>query len=333
MTALICGSVAFDTIKRFPERFRDHILADRMDVISVCFTAPEMRREFGGCAGNIAYTLKLLGGDPLPMAAVGHDFAPYALWMDRNGIERRLVTEVEAYTAQAFITTDADGNQITTFHPGAMDHAHLNSVGEAGGGVRIGIVAPDGRRAMVRHAAEFAERGIPFIFDPGQQLHLFGPEEIARFLDDAAWVAVNTYEWSLLQERSGLDADEIVGRVEAAIVTRGAEGSSVLRRGGEIIDVPAVAASQEVDPTGCGDAYRAGLLFGLEAGFDWETTGRIASLAGALKVAHPGCQNHRFDPEGFAARFREAFGYSFLPPARRGRLRSPQPNSTKNARR
>ena len=311
MTALICGSVAFDTIMQFPERFRDHLLSDRMDVISVCFTAPEMRREFGGCAGNVAYTLKLLGGDPLPMATVGHDFAPYASWMDRNGIDRRFVTEVDAFTAQAFITTDAEDNQVTTFHPGAMDHADVNSVGDAGDGVRIGIVTPDGRAAMVRHAAEFAELGIPFIFDPGQQLHLFGPEELARFLDQATWLTVNAYEWSQLGERSGLEPDEIVSRVEAAIVTHGAEGSTVLVHGRETVDIPAVPVPQAVDPTGCGDAYRAGLLLGLEAGYDWETTGRIASLAGAAKVEHPGCQNHRFDAGGFTARFREAFGYSF----------------------
>ena len=311
MTALICGSVAFDTIMSFPERFRDHLLADRMEDISVCFTAPEMRREFGGCAGNVAYTLKLLGGDPLPMATVGHDFGPYASWMDRTGIDRRFVTEVDAFTAQAFITTDPDGNQITTFHPGAMDHAHVNSVGDAGGGVRIGIVTPDGRDAMVRHAAEFADLGIPFIFDPGQQLHLFGSDELALFLDEATWLTVNSYEWSLFQERSGLDADKIVQRVDAAIVTRGAEGSTVLARGREAVDIPAVPASRAVDPTGCGDAYRAGLLLGLEVGRDWETTGRIASLAGAIKVAHPGCQNHRFEADEFAARFRDAFGYSF----------------------
>ena len=311
MTALICGSVAFDTIMQFPERFRDHILSDRMDVISVCFTAPEMRREFGGCAGNVAYTLKLLGGDPLPMATVGHDFAPYASWMDGNGIDRRFVTEVDAFTAQAFITTDAENNQVTTFHPGAMDHAHANSVGDAGDGVRIGIVTPDGRAAMVRHADEFAEIGIPFIFDPGQQLHLFGPEELARFLDQATWLTVNAYEWRQLGERSGLDPDEIVSRVDAAIVTHGAEGSTVLAHGRETVDIPAVPVPQAVDPTGCGDAYRAGLLLGLEAGYGWETTGRIASLAGAAKVEHPGCQNHRFDADGFTARFREAFGYSF----------------------
>ena len=311
MTALICGSVAFDTIMQFPDRFQEHILSDRMDEISVCFTAPEMRREFGGCAGNVAYTLKLLGGDPLPMATVGHDFAPYASWMDRNGIERRFVTEVDAFTAQAFITTDTEGNQITTFHPGAMDHAHVNSVGDAGDGVQIGIVTPDGRDAMVRHAAEFAELGIPFIFDPGQQLHLFGPEDLARFLDEAAWLTVNGYEWSLLQERSGFDPDDIVRRVEAVIVTRGEGGSTVLVRGREAVDIPAVKVPRAVDPTGCGDAYRSGLLLGLEAGCDWETTGRIASLAGAIKVAQPGCQNHRFDADGFAARFREAFGYSY----------------------
>ena len=310
MTALICGSVAFDTIMQFPDRFREHLLVDRMQAISVCFTAPEMRREFGGCAGNIAYTLKLLGGAPLPMAAVGHDFRPYASWMDRIGIDRRFVTEVDAFTAQAFITTDTESNQITTFHPGAMNHAHVNSVGDADG-VDIGIVAPDGRDAMVRHAAEFVEFGIPFIFDPGQQMHLFGPDELARFLDEATWLTVNSYEWSLLRKRSGLEPDEIVGRVEAAIVTRGAEGSTVLVCGREALDIPAVAVPRPVDPTGCGDAYRAGLLFGLEAGFDWETTGRIASLAGAVKVAHPGCQNHRFDPDGLAARFRAAFGYAF----------------------
>ena len=310
MTALICGSVAFDTIMKFPDRFRDHILSDRVDVISVCFTAPEMRREFGGCAGNVAYSLKLLGGDPIPMATVGHDFGPYASWMDEIGIERRFVTEVDAFTAQAFITTDTESNHITTFHPGAMNHAHVNSVGDASG-VDLGIVTPDGRDAMVRHASEFAESGIPFIFDPGQQMHLFGPAELACFLDQTTWLAVNTYEWSLLQERSGLDPDDIVGRVEAAVVTRGAEGSAVFVRGREALDIPPVAAPRTVDPTGCGDAYRAGLLLGLESGFDWETTGRIASLAGAIKVAHPGCQNHRFDPDEFAARFRDEFGYSF----------------------
>ena len=319
MTALICGSVAYDTIMKFPDRFREHLPADRVEVISVCFTAPEMRREFGGCAGNVAYTLKLLDGDPLPMATVGRDFGPYAAWMDEAGIERRLVTEVDAFTAQAFITTDTQGNHLTTFHPGAMDHAHTRSVGEAnaaaaalgGRGIDLAIVAPDGREAMVRHAAELAGLGIPFIFDPGQQMHLFGAEELARFLDQAAWLAVNTYEWDLIQERSGLPPDEIVGRVDAAIVTRGADGSTVFAPGREAIEIPAVAAPRALDPTGCGDAYRAGLLFGLEAGYDWETTGRIASLAGAVKVEHHGCQNHRFDRAGFDARFREEFGYSF----------------------
>lgn len=310
MTALICGSVAYDTIMSFPDRFRDHILTDRMEVISVCFTAPEMRREYGGCAGNVAYTLKLLGGDPLVMATVGHDFGPYASWMDRVGIDRRFVTEVDAFTAQAFITTDTESNQITTFHPGAMNQAHVNSVTDAGR-VGIGIVTPDGREAMARHATEFAELGVPFIFDPGQQLHLFGAAELARFLDEATWLTVNSYEWSQFQERSGLDPDEIASRVEAVIVTDGAEGSTVLARGREAVAIPAVPVSRAMDPTGCGDAYRSGLLLGLEAGCDWETTGRIASLAGAIKVAHPGCQNHHFDPEGFAARFREAFGYSF----------------------
>ena len=319
MTALICGSVAYDTIMGFPDRFGDHLPPGRTEVISVCFTAPEMRREFGGCAGNVAYTLKLLGGDPLIMATVGHDFGPYAAWMDAAGIERRLVTEVDAFTAQAFITTDTQGNQLTTFHPGAMDYAHTGSVEGAnaaalargGRGIDLGIVAPDGREGMVRHAAELATLGIPFIFDPGQQMHLFGADELARFLDQATWLTVNAYEWGLIQERSGLHPADVVGRVKAAIVTHGEEGSTVYVHGREAIEIPAVAVPCALDPTGCGDAYRAGLLFGLEAGCGWETTGRIASLAGAIKVAHHGCQNHRFDRSEFEARFREEFGYSF----------------------
>ena len=326
MTALICGSVAFDTIMDFPDRFRDHLPPGPVDDLSVCFTAPAMRREFGGCAGNVAYTLKRLGGEPRPMATVGHDFGPYAAWMDRQGIDRRLVIEVDAFTAQAFITTDTEGNQLTTFHPGAMDQAHVNSV-RAAGGVDIGIVTPDGRDAMVRHASEFAELGIPFIFDPGQQMHLFGATELATFLDRTTWLTVNAYEWSLFQDRSRLAPDDIVSRVEAVVVTRGAQGSTVLARGREPLDIPAVAVPRAVDPTGCGDAFRAGLLYGLEAGFDWETTGRIASLAGAVKVAHPGCQNHRLDRDEFEARFRAEFGRPFPP------RRSAQAKSTKNARR
>lgn len=346
MTALICGSFAYDTIMTFPDRFRNHILAERVDVISVCFTVPGMRREFGGCAGNVAYNLKLLGGDPLPMAAVGRDFAPYAEWMDETGIERRHLTEVDAFTAQAFITTDEDGNQITAFHPGAMEHAHVNSVRDAvaaaggddgdggggaddagddnggdgrdsgtaggrGGGIGIGIVSPDGREAMVRHAREFAEIGIPFVFDPGQALPMFGPQDLDRFLGQAAWLAVNAYEWELFRQRSGLGPDDIVRRVRAVVVTRGAQGSTVLQHGRAALDIPPAAAPDAVDPTGCGDAYRAGLLLGLQAGYDWETTGRLASLAGAVKVACHGCQNHRIDPPEFAARFRTEFGYSF----------------------
>jgi len=310
MSALICGSLAYDTIMVFHDRFTNHILPDKIHVLSVSFLVPQLRREFGGCAGNIAYNLELLGGDPRPMATVGKDFDPYYQWMDRCGIDHRYVTRIDTeYTAQAFITTDSESNQLTTFHPGAMNHAHLNSVGDAGA-VDIGIVTPDGRDAMVRHAEEFADLGVRFIFDPGQQMHLFGPAELARFLDRTTWLTVNAYEWSLIQERSGLDPDDIVSRVEAVVVTRGDEGSTILVRGREPEIIPAVAVPRAVDPTGCGDAYRAGLLLGLEAGHDWATTGRIASLAGAIKVAHPGCQNHRFDADSFAARFREEFGYS-----------------------
>ena len=296
---------------RFPDRFRDHLLSDRMEEISVCFTAPEMRREFGGCAGNVAYTLKLLGGDPLPMATVGHDFGPYASWMDRTGVERRFVTEVDAFTAQAFITTDTEGNQITTFHPGAMDHAHVNSVKDAG-------PRPDRDRdpgrAPTRWCATPPSSPISAFRTSSTRASSSTCSDRARSrasLDEATWLTVNSYEWSLIQERSGLDAEEIASRVEAVIVTRGEAGSTVLGCGRDPVEIPAVPAPRAVDPTGCGDAYRAGLLLGLETGLDWETTGRIASLAGAIKVGHAGCQNHRFDPDGFAARFRDAFGYSY----------------------
>lgn len=317
MTTLICGSIAFDTIMDFPGRFRDYILRDQDDTLSVCFEAAAMRRNFGGCAGNIAYTLRLFGGHPLPMATVGHDFAPYAAWMDERGIDRRFVVEVDAFTAQAVITSDVDGNQITTFHPGAMNHAHILSVEDAaqaaladgdGGDLRLGIVTPDGRDAMVAHAEQFAALDIPFLFDPGQQLPLFDANELNRFLDQATWLALNHYEWGLFRDRTGLTPDEIVNRVEALIVTHGAQGSTVFLPGGAApVEIPATPVGKALDPTGCGDAHRAGVLWGLASGYDWETTGRIGSLAGAFKVEHHGCQNHTFEPDEFAKRYRDAF--------------------------
>ena len=307
MSALICGSFAYDTIMIFHDRFKNHILPDKVHVLSVAFLVPQLRREFGGCAGNIAYNLNLLGGDPLPMATVGKDFGPYAGWMDECGIGHELVTRIDTeYTAQAFITTDLDDNQITAFHPGAMNFAHLNDVREAPEAA-IGIVAPDGREAMIEHASQFAERGTPFIFDPGQGLPMFDGDDLRRFLDLATWLAVNDYEWELVRERTGLDAAAVASKVEALIVTRGARGS-VVRTGGKSIEIPPARAGDTVDPTGCGDAFRAGLLHGLANGMDWETTGRLASLMGALKVEQPGTQNHRCTRPDLEDRFRESFG-------------------------
>ncbi len=307
MSALICGSFAYDTIMVFHDKFRNHILPDQVHILNVSFLVPDMRREFGGCAGNIAYNLKLLGEEPLPMGTVGKDFGPYAEWMDQCGIDRRYVKEVDTYTAQAFITTDEDDNQITAFHPGAMNLAHENRVTDAEG-VKLGIVAPDGRDGMIQHAEQFAEAGIPFIFDPGQGLPMFDGRDLLDFVDKATWVAVNDYEAQLLEERTGKSPHEIAERVEALIVTRGAKGSHIYTKQHRI-DIPVAEARAINDPTGCGDAYRAGLLYGLLNDLDWETTGRIAALMGAIKIEHHGTQNHRFTMDEFFERFAEAFGY------------------------
>ena len=305
--ALICGSVAYDTILVFPDRFKAHILPDKIHILNVAFLVPEMRREFGGCAANIAYSLRLLGDLGLPMATAGHDFGPYRERLRAFGIRLDHVTVIEdAFTAQAFITTDLDDNQITAFHPGAMQHAHINHVSQAAG-VAVGIVAPDGRQAMIEHAAQFAAAGIPFIFDPGQGLPMFGAEELNTFIEQATWVAVNDYEWGLLQQKTGLTAADIAAKVEALIVTRGAQGS-VIYAGRRIMTIPSVKPRAILDPTGCGDAYRAGLIHGLLRGLDWETTGRVASLMGSIKIESRGPQNHEFTSEDFRGRYRHIFG-------------------------
>jgi adenosine kinase len=309
MTALICGSMAYDTVMMFEGRFRDHILPDKLHVLNVAFLTPKIRRNFGGCAGNIAYNLKLLGGEGLIMATVGHDFGPYAEWLERCGLPRTHVRTVESeFTAQAYITTDLDNNQITAFHPGAMNHSHLNRVSDVKD-VKLGIVAPDGRDGMLAHAEQFAAAGLPFVFDPGQGLPMFGGEDLRAFIERAAWVAVNDYEASLLSERTGWSLEQIAAKVRALIVTRGAEGSWIFSDG-KRLEIPVAKAANIADPTGCGDAYRAGLLFGLERGLDWATTGRIAALLASIKIEHHGTQQHRVGPEEFHQRFRAAFGYA-----------------------
>jgi adenosine kinase len=308
MSTLICGSIAFDSIMVFPGRFKEHILPDKVHILNVAFLVPEMRREFGGVAGNIAYNLKLLGGSPLPMATVGDDAAPYFERLDGLGIERRFVRLVPGtFTAQAFITTDLDDNQITAFHPGAMSHSHLNTV-PGDGSIGLGIVGPDGREGMIGHAAQLAEHGIPFIFDPGQGLPMFSGTELDDLIGRATFAAVNDYEAQLLAEKTGRNLDQIAARLKALIVTRGAQGSEI-RADGRTLKIPVAATRRIVDPTGCGDAYRAGLLYGLNAGMDWETTGRLAATLGALKIESPGAQNHQADRTAIAERFAESFGY------------------------
>jgi adenosine kinase len=295
----------------FPDRFKNHILPEKIHMLSVAFLVPEMRKEWGGTAGNIAYNLKLLGGDPMIMATVGEDFSPYASRLDSLGISRHCIREIpKTFTAQAFITTDLDDNQITAFHPGAMNFSHLNHVADAAG-TRYGIIAPDGREGMLQHAQEFLQAGIPFLFDPGQGLPMLTGEEILYFLAGASYFAVNDYEAELLVEKTQKSLAELASHVDAAIVTRGAEGSTIYTEGSEI-SIPPVKPEAIVDPTGCGDAYRAGILFGLSQGWSWEKTGRLASLMGSMKIASRGGQNHAPSHAELQAKFLAAFGESLF---------------------
>ena len=310
MSALICGSFAFDTIMVFQDKFKNHILPDKVHILNVSFLVPEMRREFGGCAGNIAYNLNLLGGSALPMGTVGTDFAPYAEWMDKCGIPRTHITTIDnTYTAQAFITTDVDDNQITAFHPGAMNFSHQNQVSQAKGAT-IGIISPDGRDGMIEHAKQFAENDIPFIFDPGQGMPMFNGDDLLKFIEQATWVTVNDYEWQLMQERTGLSEQQVAEQVKALIITKGGDGA-IIHSAGEVYKIPAAKVTAIKDPTGCGDAFRAGLLYGLMNGMDWETTGRIASIMGAIKIEHHGTQNHSVTLDEIKQRFKDSFGLSF----------------------
>jgi adenosine kinase len=310
MSALICGSLAYDTIMVFQDQFKKHILPDQVHILNVSFLVPRMRREFGGCAGNIAYNLKLLGDDPIPMATVGQDFGPYRAHLEKCGIRLDQVREfADQFTPQCFITTDLDNNQITAFHPGAMSSSHENHVRDVPD-VTFGIVAPDGRAAMLQHVDEFAARGVPFIFDPGQAMPLFSGDEFRAMIDKSTYVIVNDYESQLLQQRTGWSAAAIAQRVDAYIVTHGPRGSIIHTGKGATHEIPPARERQVVDPTGCGDAYRAGLIFALMRGMDWPTVGRAASLMGALKVEHPGTQNQRFDHAQFAAEFKDQFGHA-----------------------
>jgi adenosine kinase len=307
MSTLICGSIAYDTIMVFRDRFKNHILPDQLHILNVAFLVPDMRRDFGGCAGNIAYSLKMLGGEPLIMATVGDDFQPYSERLDKLAIPQTYIRKIpNTFTAQAFITNDLDDNQITAFHPGAMNESHANHVQDAQS-AKLGIISPDGREGMLQHARECEEAGLPFVFDPGQGLPMFSGEELLEFIRRAEYVTVNDYEARLLQERTGRSLYQLSKLVKALVVTLGAQGSQVYS-GAKVIDIPCVQAAEIVDPTGCGDAFRAGVLYGLAAEFDWETTGQLASLLGSIKIAQRGGQNHLFTRDEIAQRYHETYG-------------------------
>ncbi len=303
---LICGSLAYDTIMVFPDRFARHILPDQTHMLSVSFQIGEMRREWGGCAGNIAYNLKALGGEPVVMATLGADGTPYRERLTSLGIADDGVKSLpQMFTAQAFIITDLDDNQITAFHPGAMNAAHENRVGDVAD-IALGIVAPDGRDGMRSHVEQFGAAKIPFVFDPGQGLPLFSGPELIAMIDAASYLAVNDYEGRLLCERTGLPLEAIAERVDAMIVTLGAEGARI-HTDGAVLEIPAVSAASVVDPTGCGDAFRAGLLYGIAHGWSWQRTGRLASTLGSLKIASRGGQNHAVSRDAVAQRYHDAF--------------------------
>ena len=311
MSVLICGSIAFDNIMVFQGRFKEHILPDQIHILNVAFLVPEMRREFGGCAGNIAYNLGMLAANddtrPLIMASVGEDATAYFDRLKKFGLATAHIAIIPGtFTAQAFITTDLDDNQITAFHPGAMNSSQVNHVRDAAA-VKLGIVAPDGREGMFQHAREFAAAGIPFVFDPGQGLPMFDGAELLEFIEMAEYVAVNDYEAKMVQEKTGKTVEELAQKVKGFVITRGSEGSFIYA-GGQRIEIPSVKAEDVVDPTGCGDAYRAGLLYGIVNQLKWEETGRLASIMGSMKIAHRGAQNHRMTRDEIGELYRRQFG-------------------------
>ena len=294
MSALICGSLAFDTIMSFEGRFAEQIMPEQLHILNVSFLVPTLRREFGGCAGNIAYSLTQLGGSALPMATVGNDGKDYVAHLRNKGISTEFIREIAgSYTAQAMIMTDRDNNQITAFHPGAMSHAHASEI-KPRSDIKLGIISPDGRDAMLLHAAQFKAASIPFVFDPGQGLPMFNGEELTHFIDQASWVTVNDYEGRMLSERCGLNSSDISRRVQGLVVTLGAQGCEVWVDG-VMTHVPPVKAVQLVDPTGCGDAFRGALLFGLERGWSLVDSCALGNRVGAHKIATPGCQNYTLE--------------------------------------
>ncbi len=310
MKIAICGSYAFDVIMNFNDSFKHHILPDKVHMLNVAFLVPELRREFGGCAGNIAYNTNLLGLEAIPVATVGFDFDSYLSWLHECGITSRAITTLEDhYTAQAYITTDQEDNQITAFHPGAMSEAHMNNVLDSH--PDIAIVSPDGKEAMITHAQRLADAGVPFIFDPGQGLPMFDSEELLSFIKQASWIVVNDYESELLQTKTKLTLAEITVKVEALIVTKGAEGSELHTSTG-VHMVPGVTATEVVDPTGCGDSFRAGVLYALTHELSLKVGLRLGNIIGSIKVAHKGTQNHHFTLAELTEIYQREYGETLM---------------------
>ena len=311
MTILVSGSLALDHIMVFPDRFKDHILPDKLHILNVSFNIESLETHFGGVAGNIAYHLNQLGGDPLILATVGTDFGPYADWLDQHGIRRDAIRVLDdVRTAQAFVTTDLDDNQIWAFYEGAMARAHEAKLADIEGEFALGIVSADGKHAMLDHARELKSRGVPTFIDPSHGLPMLDRDELIEMIDGCAAYVVNDYEWSLTLERTGLSESKLAGRCESIIITKGEQGAEI-REAGQVVEIPPVVAEKVVDPTACGDAFRAGVLFGRSEGHDWDVAGRIGSLMGSLQVAVPGAQNLRVDPDTFRARYEQEFDAAF----------------------
>ena len=294
MSVVVCGSLAYDNLMEFDGKFGDYILPDQIHILSVAFNVPRLRKEFGGCAGNIAYNLKLLGIEPIITATVGQDFDSYGSWLEKNDISKDAIQIIDnMYTAQCFITTDSNNNQLTSFHPGAMDEGHKNPISLTDN-IEMAIIAPDGKQSTIEHAEQLHEQSIPIMYDPGQGLPMFNKDEIEKIIGLSDWIILNEYEANLISEITGKPLKDIVKNLKAAVVTKGNKGSEIFV-GDERIIIEPIKAIKDLDPTGCGDAYRAGLIYGICHQMSWQQSGKIGSMMGSIKVASNGTQNHTFN--------------------------------------
>ena len=294
MSVVVCGSLAYDNLMEFDGKFGDYILPDQIHILSVAFNVPRLRKEFGGCAGNIAYNLKLLGIEPIITATVGQDFDSYGSWLEKNDISKDAIQIIDnMYTAQCFITTDSNNNQLTSFHPGAMDEGHKNPISLTDN-IEMAIIAPDGKQSTIEHAEQLHQQSIPIMYDPGQGLPMFNKDEIEKIIGLSDWIILNEYEANLISEITGKPLKDIVKNLKAAVVTKGNKGSEIFV-GDERIIIEPIKATKDLDPTGCGDAYRAGLIYGICHQMSWQQSGKIGSMMGSIKVASNGTQNHTFN--------------------------------------